>query len=108
MIELCYDFDGNPINYDRWVELFATAERHVACTGVGPGVQVSTVWLGLDHSFRFDGPPLIFETLIFGGTLDGEQWWWPNRDAALAGHDQIVAEVRDVEGVSVPETPQEA
>jgi hypothetical protein len=40
------------------------------------GERVSTVWLGIDHSF-FGGPPLIFETMAF------EQWaqWSPPRDA---------------------------
>jgi hypothetical protein len=30
---------------------------------------VSTVFLGLNHQFS-EGPPLIFETMIFGGTHD--------------------------------------
>jgi hypothetical protein len=32
-------------------------------------VRVSTVFLGMDHSFG-EGPPLIFETMIFGGEHD--------------------------------------
>ena len=35
--------------------------------------MVSTVWLGVDHRFGNDGPPLIFETMIFakhGGDYD--------------------------------------
>jgi hypothetical protein len=34
------------------------------------GVRVSTVFLGLDHSWNV-GPPVLFETMIFGGELDG-------------------------------------
>jgi hypothetical protein len=91
-----YDFDGNPIGLWEWSELFAdTDRRRVARTELGDGVEVSTVWLGLDHRFLGDGPPLIYETMIFGGPHDEWQWRWPNRDAALAGHDQAVALARD-------------
>lgn len=30
-------------------------------------VQVSTVFLGLDHSYMGTGPPILWETMIFGG-----------------------------------------
>lgn len=36
----------------------------VAKTQVGP-MEVSTVFLGLDHSYGGGGPPLLFETMIF-------------------------------------------
>lgn len=29
------------------------------------GFVVSTVWLGLDHNHSDEGPPLIFETMVF-------------------------------------------
>ena len=35
--------------------------------------DVSTVFLGIDHSFMKDGPPLVFETMVFGGDFDGHQ-----------------------------------
>ena len=35
---------------------------------------VSTVFLGLEMAFR-DGPPVLFETMIFGGPFD-EQFQW--------------------------------
>src|SRR5258706_13563526 len=46
----------------RW---FQTSDRHVAKTDFGD-VRVSTVFLGFDRSFG-QGPPLLFETMIFGG-----------------------------------------
>ena len=64
--------------------------------------EISTVYLGLDHNFEIDGPPLIYETMVFGGTLSGEQKRYPNRHAALAGHDQLAAEVRDLESLDLP------
>lgn len=42
--------------------------RHVAKEDVGD-VRISTVFLGLDHSWG-NGPPLLFETMIFGGKHD--------------------------------------
>jgi hypothetical protein len=41
--------------------------RHVDLTDLPGGVRVSTVFLGLDHNLFDDGPPLIFETMIFNG-----------------------------------------
>jgi hypothetical protein len=96
-----FDYDGNPITIEEWDRLFRDFERRqVARTELGD-VSVSTVWLGLDHRMppplSKPGPPLIFETMIFGGgdDLDEHCWRWPNQHAALAGHDQAVALVRD-------------
>lgn len=51
---------------------------------------VSTVFLGLDHRYG-DGPPQLFETLVFGGPFDG----WMDRCAtweqAEAMHEKAVA-----------------
>ncbi len=48
-------------------------KRQVANTSMPDGVNVSTVLLGLDHNFGV-GPPLIFETMIFGGEHDSDTW----------------------------------
>ena len=53
----------------RW---FETSDRHVAKTDVGD-MHVSTVFLGLDRSFG-DGPPLLFETMIFGGPFNQDKY----------------------------------
>jgi len=61
-----YDLYGMPISMSRWTELFGH-ERHVGNDYLklnGHVFHVSTVWLGLDHSWG-SGPPLIFETMIF-------------------------------------------
>ncbi len=47
--------------------------------------RVSTVFLGIDHSFT-GGKPVLFETMIFGGEYDGEQWRYTTWDDAEAGH----------------------
>ena len=92
-----YDWDGHPIALRQWAELMeANLDRHVADDMVGD-VRVSTVWLGLNHNWSGQGPPLIFETMVFGGVHDEEQWRYPSHHAALAGHDQVVTMVRKAE-----------
>jgi predicted DNA-binding transcriptional regulator AlpA len=54
-----------------WARWFETAERTVASDHVGD-VHVSTVFLALDHNFGLEGPPVLWETMIFGGELDQE------------------------------------
>lgn len=48
---------------------------------------VSTVFLGLDHQFM-EGPPLIFESMIFpsNNTVETGCWRYSTEDEALAGH----------------------
>lgn len=50
-----------------------TAKRHVDKTDIGAGIWVSTVFLGLDHSFFDDEPPLLFETMVFGADPDPDR-----------------------------------
>lgn len=55
-----------------WGQWFEDREKsRVSRTTFGE-VRVSTVFLGLDHSFGV-GPPILFETIIFGGESDGYQ-----------------------------------
>jgi hypothetical protein len=91
-----YDRDGRPMSMDEFsARLMDMAYKHVAATAIGDDVEVSTVWLGVDHNFTRTGPPLIFETMVFGGDMDGCGERWPNAEAARAGHDQWVARVRE-------------
>ena len=53
------------LTWGRW---FGDADRQVA-RKEQDGVVVSTVFLGLDHSYG-GGPPLLFETIVFNS--DGE------------------------------------
>lgn len=54
---------------------------------------MSTVFLGLDHNFS-GGEPILFETMIFGGPLDGEQRRYHTYDQAERGHTEAVAAAR--------------
>jgi hypothetical protein len=96
MTEMYFDRNGKPITLWEWAALMESgADRHVADDMVGQ-VRVSTVWLGLNHNWG-PGPPLIFETMVFGGVLDEHQWRYHSEVAALAGHDQAVTMVRKTE-----------
>lgn len=70
----------------KWAQWFETAERHIALDELPNDVKVSTVFLGLDHNFGLDGPPILFETMIFGGKHDQYQDRYETRDEALLGH----------------------
>lgn len=66
----------------------------VALTPIAPKVEVSTVFLGLDHNWGI-GPPLLFETMIFGGVHDEYQERYSIWDEAEAGHARAVALARE-------------
>lgn len=88
---------GQPITVAEWSLAFedfdARRVRFDTVHGAGEAVDVSTVWVGLDHQFG-DGPPLIFESLVFGGPLDGAGLRYATRDEAIEGHAALVGEVR--------------
>jgi len=73
----------------EWAKWFETANRKIAHTGCSEWT-VSTVFLGLDHSFFEGGPPMIFETLVFGGSKDGEMERYSTKEEALKGHERMV------------------
>ena len=87
-----YILDGhNAVRCDNlleWAKSFETTDRRVALDHVGE-VEVSTVFLGLDHNF-FVGDPILFETMIFGGEHDQDQWRHKTWDEAEAFHKQLV------------------
>ena len=86
-----YGWQGEPITADEWARLFAD-ERHIGDDDID-AVHVSTVWMGIDHGCG-DGPPLIFETMIFGGEHDQECWRYATEQQARAGHARIVEAIR--------------
>jgi hypothetical protein len=55
------------------------------------------VFLGLDHSFR-QGPPILWETMVFGGPLDGEMMRYTSRAEAFDGHQEMCRRVREALG----------
>lgn len=51
--------------------------------------HVSTVFLGLDHG-RGDGPPVLWETMVFNGPLNLYQERYLSKHDALLGHAEAV------------------
>jgi hypothetical protein len=81
----------------EWAEWFETADRRVAHTHVLDLVEVSTVFLGLDHSRylpSMNRPPILFETMAFwlgdGYEMDRCATW----KAAEIMHQEMVAYVK--------------
>ena len=74
----------------KWGKWFETANRHVAKTRLPNKVTVSTVFLGLDHSFG-EGTPILFETMIFGGKHNDYQERYATWGEAEVGHQKAVA-----------------
>lgn len=93
-----YVLDGKtPVpepDLDKWGNWYQTANRHVQKDDLG-SVWVSTVFLGLDHGWH-DGPPVLFETMIFGGERDQETHRYCTWDEAEAGHKQILEELKGI------------
>jgi hypothetical protein len=77
---------------EEWAKHGESAHCHVADEMVG-AVRVSTVFLGVDHSHGY-GPPLVFETMIFGGPHDQHQTRASTWDDAEKQHAEAVAVAR--------------
>ncbi len=76
-----------------WAKWFSEANRDVKDERVGKA-RVSTVFMGLNHAFG-GGPPILWETMVFGGPLGGEQDRCAgNREQAEAMHERMMKRVR--------------
>lgn len=108
------DEEGNPVSADfmTWVTWFEDScrdfdktKRRVAMTSIGQ-YKVSTVFLGLDHSFG-KGPPILWETMVFNKKSKGKKWnredgasvemtrCSGSREQAEAMHDRMVKLVKE-------------
>jgi len=86
------DKNGEPQVCDdpvAWAEWFENNDRPVALTRISENIKVSTVFLGLDQRFG-EGPPLLFETMIFGGKHDQYQRRYSTKAEAEKGHKELV------------------
>ena len=100
-----YILDGKTVRPEpdllKWAEAFETADRLVrldrATVRVAGKpvvfVDVSTVFLGFDHQIG-EGPPLLFETMVFGGPLDQESDRCSTWEDAEKMHEKMMERVR--------------
>lgn len=101
--------DGNPIptSWDVWARWFQDTreERRVRVTAIlddGTATDVdfydevmlavSTVFLGLDHSFGLGQSPVLWESLVFkdGSSLGCSMRRYASLEAAKTGHQKLV------------------
>lgn len=99
-IPLYYDVDGKPYPGSLNEQLFAWADDFekrkdgfgiIGQETLWTGIFVSTLWLGLDHNYFDDGPPLIYESMAFTGDkeeLDQERY--STSLQAKIGHARLV------------------
>lgn len=90
---------GEPVaepDIEAYCEWFGRTDR---CVGrdVVHGFLVSTVFLGIDHDWTGRGPPVLWETMVFGPgdpTVEGVEGFQVrcsgSREQALAQHDRVV------------------
>jgi len=62
-----------PCTIEEWGETHRSASRTLGLTKLPDGYRVSTVFLGLDHRWGDEGPPILFETMVFSGEGFDEQ-----------------------------------
>lgn len=85
-----YDRNGHLIDIATYMRIASDDYRTVERTDFDR-YTISTVWLGLDHSFGHAPTPLIFETMIFSDDhLDQEQARYSTEADARAGHEEMV------------------
>lgn len=86
--------DKKPVRVDDFREYVMWMEndknRIIEHTEIGD-ILVSTVFLGIDHRMSFgpSGPPILFETMVFGGEFDQHQKRYSIYDKAKEGHNEI-------------------
>jgi hypothetical protein len=105
------DEDGQPVpcrdllKWAMWYETSAN-EQKVAETFTEL-MWISTVFLGTDHNFAGEGPPILWETMVFdrhphlahmlGETRetfhDHDCWRWMSLEEAKTGHAEIVMDL---------------
>lgn len=90
---LWFDREGNAIGVADMVRLCRDHEYRVVAKDFVDSVEVCTVWLGFDHSFR-GREPVIFETFVFGGRMDQYQRRYTNETDARNGHIKVLESVR--------------
>lgn len=86
-----------------WAFWFEKAENRIVKQEWIGDNWISTVFLGMDHSFTpAGGPPVLWETMIFRGKPRGDEYYCDrcagNREQAEAMHQKAVEFVKNYEG----------
>jgi len=84
--------------WGKWLTKDDKNDRKVKKTVIGE-INISTVFLGLDHRFGHKGEwlPILFETMVFGGKLDGQMDRYCSWEQAEEGHEAMVKRVKKMD-----------
>lgn len=87
---------GEPVpcnDLHKWGKWFESADRRVALTK-SKNLEVSTVFLGIDHRFTGKGKPILWESMVFRKGKGGCEMrrCSGSREQAEAMHAQMEAE----------------
>ena len=89
---LTEDLEIEEVSLLEWGDYIGKSNRTIGKASLSNGASVSTVFLGIDHNFSIDGPPLLFETMVFGPDDGGEEgcWRYATVAEAITGHKNVV------------------
>lgn len=83
-----FDREGNEVTPEGWVNARQQEDVSVANDVIphGPGsIEISTIWLGLEDG----GIIKHYETMVYGGRLDGQTWVSSTKDDAILMHAHV-------------------
>jgi hypothetical protein len=86
-------------NYETWSQWYQNTFDKISQiehTETDQGT-VETRFVAMTMSLNKEAPPLLFETKVTGGWLDGHTEKFATLDEARAGHDACVQKVREEE-----------
>jgi hypothetical protein len=93
-----------PATMMEWIKWFENPQnRIIDYTEISDEVYVSTIFLGIDHNFRFidlalgneQHRPLLFETMVFGGKFTNKSWRYSTYGESKRGHWAIVNQLKN-------------
>jgi len=80
-----------------WSEFMVHGDRQLADDRgegeTGGTVRISTVFMGVNMQVHPDGPPILWETRVFGGPLHDQSARYMYRAEALIGHQAMCRRV---------------
>lgn len=99
--QVYYDWNGEPITQEQWMSPARFGSKRVRETTLANGFWISTVYMGIDHSYMPDEPPIIYETMAF--TPDGrggfDEMRYATLEQALIGHEIMVERIKRETGL---------
>lgn len=88
----------NVLEWAEWYEksLNRIQKQDFVNEGLFKHIKVSTIFIGCDymHNDYLSLPPILWETMIFGGQHDGYQERYESYEDAMKGHQKALELVR--------------